>query len=51
LATAEDARWAAERIRHDRFMRANEIALINFLKSKQAFLHPQLMPVLDCIAA
>jgi hypothetical protein len=50
-ASEEDARWVAERIRRDRALRANEMVLINFLKSKQAFLHPQLVPVLDCIAA
>jgi hypothetical protein len=51
LATAEDARWLADRIRRDHVLRADEVALINFLKSKQAFLHPQLAPVLDCVAA
>jgi len=50
-ASAEDARWLADRIRRDHTLRANEVALINFLKSKQAFLHPQLLPVLDCMAA
>ncbi len=50
-ASAEDARWLADRIRRDRTLRADEVALINFLKSKQAFLHPQLLPVLDCMAA
>ncbi len=51
LATAEDAHWLADRIRRDHVLRADEMALINFLKSKQAFLHPQLAPVLDCVAA
>jgi hypothetical protein len=51
LATAEDARWVAERIKRDHVLRFNEMVLINFLKSKHAFLHPQLMPVLDCVAA
>jgi hypothetical protein len=51
LASGEDAQWVAERIRRDRVLRANEAALINFLKSKQAFLHPQLVPILDCVAA
>jgi hypothetical protein len=51
LATAEDARWLADRIRRDHVLRADEVALINFLKSKQAFLHPQFAPILDCIAA
>jgi hypothetical protein len=50
-ATADDARWLAERIRRDHVLRADEVALINFLKSKQAFLHPQFAPILDCIAA
>jgi hypothetical protein len=51
LSTAEDARWLADRIRRDHVMRANEKALINFLKEKQAFVYPQLAPVLDCVAA
>lgn len=50
-ANAEDARWLAERMRRDHTLRANEAALINFLKSKQAYLLPQLTPVLDCVAA
>jgi hypothetical protein len=48
---ADDARWLAERMRRDHKLRDNEAALINFLKSKQAYLHPQLIPVLDCVAA
>jgi hypothetical protein len=51
LSTVEDARWLADRIQRDHLMRANEKALINFLKEKQAFVHPQLAPVLDCVAA
>jgi hypothetical protein len=50
-ANAEDARWLAERIRRDHKLSNDEVALINFLKSKQAYLHPQLLPVLDCVAA
>jgi hypothetical protein len=50
-ASAEDARWLADRIRRDHKLHANEVALINFLKRKQAFQHPQLLPVLDCMAA
>jgi hypothetical protein len=50
-ATAEDARWLADRIGRDHKLKANEVALINFLKSKQAFRYPQLRPVLDCMAA
>jgi hypothetical protein len=51
LATADDARWLAARIRRDRVSRADEVALINFLKEKRAFLHPQFAPILDCVAA
>jgi hypothetical protein len=51
LETADDARWLAERIRRDHVLRADEAALINFLKEKQAFLHPQFAPILDCAAA
>ena len=51
IATAEDARWLAERIQRDHVQRADEVALINFLKSKQAFLHPQFAPILDSVAA
>jgi len=50
-ANAEDARWLADRIKRDHKLKANEVALINFLKSKQAFLNPQLLPILDCMAA
>jgi hypothetical protein len=48
--TAEEARWAAQRIGRNG-LHANEHALINFLKSKQAHLHPKLVPVLDVAAA
>jgi len=51
LGTADDARWLAERIQRDHVLRANERALIDFLKQKQAFLHPQFAPILDCLAA
>lgn len=50
-ATADDARWLADRLCRDHTLKANEVALINFLKSKQAFQYPQLRPVLDCMAA
>jgi hypothetical protein len=50
-ASAEDAHWIAGRIKGDRVLHTNEMALINFLKDKQAYLHPQLKPVLDCVAA
>ena len=45
--TAEQARWAAERIGQDGRLHENEAALINFLKSRQAYLHPKLFPILD----
>jgi hypothetical protein len=48
--TAEEAGWAAKRVgRHG--LHANELALINFLKSKHAHLHPKLLPILDQVAA
>jgi hypothetical protein len=45
--TAEQARWAAGRIGQNGQLHENEAALINFLKSRQAYLHPKLFPVLD----
>jgi hypothetical protein len=48
--TAEEARWAAERIGR-KGLHENELALINFLKSKNAHLHPKLVPLLNRIAA
>jgi hypothetical protein len=45
--TAEQARWAAERIGQNGQLHENEAALINFLKSRQAYLHPKLNPILD----
>ena len=50
-ATDEDVLWAANRLGHARPLHANEMALINFLKSSQAHLHPRLLPVLDRVAA
>jgi hypothetical protein len=47
----EDARWIAQRIGHDHRLHENELALINFLKSRDAHLHPQLVPILDLAAA
>ena len=47
----EDARWAATRIGQDHQLHANEMALINFLKSLDAHQHPKLVPILDCVAA
>jgi hypothetical protein len=48
--TAEEANWAAGRIGKDG-LRENEMALINFLKSQGAHLHPKLAPILDLAAA
>lgn len=48
--TAEEAKWAAERIGREG-LRENEMALINFLKSHNAHLHPKLAPILDLAAA
>jgi len=48
--TAEEANWAASRIGKDG-LRENEMALINFLKSQGAHLHPKLVPILDLAAA
>jgi hypothetical protein len=48
--TAEDARWAAERMGRDG-LHANEMALIQFLQRKNAHLHPKLAPILDLAAA
>jgi hypothetical protein len=49
--TAEEARWAAERMGKNGRLHENEMALINFLKEKQAHLHPKLLPILDRVAA
>jgi hypothetical protein len=48
--TAEEANWAAGRIGKDG-LRENEMALINFLKSQGAHLHPKLVPILNLAAA
>lgn len=48
--TAEEANWAAGRIGKDG-LRENEMALINFLKSQGAHLHPKLAPILNLAAA
>ena len=48
--TAEEAMWAAERIGKDG-LHENEMALINFLKSRDAHLHPKLAPILQLAAA
>lgn len=48
--TAEEARWAAARMSREG-LHENELALINFLKSRHAPLHPKLVPILDLAAA
>ena len=50
-ATDEDVLWAASRIGRTGRLHDNEMALINFLKSGHAHLHPRLLPVLDRVAA
>lgn len=50
-ATDEDVKWAANRIGRGGHLHDNEMALINFLKSCHAHLHPRLLPVLDRVAA
>lgn len=49
--TADEAKWAASRIGKDGQLHENEMALINFLKSRNAHLHPKLVPILDLAAA
>jgi hypothetical protein len=48
--TAAEADWAARRMGRDG-LHENEMALINFLKGRQAHLHPKLVPILDLAAA
>lgn len=45
--TEEEALWAAQRIGCDGRLHDSEVALINFLKSRNAYLHPKLLPILD----
>jgi hypothetical protein len=49
--TEEEVSWAATRIGQDGRLHENEMALINFLKSHNAHLHPKLVPILDRVAA
>lgn len=42
--------WAAERLGRDGKLHVNEVALINFLKTHDAHLHPKLLPILDLAA-
>ena len=48
--TPEEARWAAERMGRDG-LHENELALIQFLRSRSAHLHPKLKPILKHVAA
>lgn len=50
-ATDQEVLWAAGRIGRSGRLHDNEMALINFLKSHDAHLHPRLVPVLDRVAA
>jgi hypothetical protein len=50
-ASVEDAHWIVMRIRGDRRLHENEVALINFLKSRDAHRFPKLRPILDLAAA
>jgi hypothetical protein len=50
-ATDSEVLWAASRIGRTGRLHDNEMALINFLKSHDAHLHPRLIPVLDRVAA
>lgn len=50
-ATDHEVMWAASRIGRSGRLHDNEMALINFLKSHDAHLHPRLVPVLDRVAA
>jgi hypothetical protein len=45
--TEEEALWAAQRIGRAGRLHDSEAALINFLKSRNAYLHPKLLPILD----
>lgn len=49
--TDDEARWIAERIGRDGLIHENELALLNFLKSKHASLPPKLQSVLEQAAA
>jgi hypothetical protein len=46
-----EASWVATRIGRNGRLHDNEMALINFLKSNGAHLHPNLLPVLDRVVA
>ena len=50
-ASEEDARWIVARIGRDHRLHENEMALISFLKSRDAHRFPKLRPILDLAAA
>ena len=50
-ATDDDVRFVVERIGRDHHLQANEAALINFLKSRDAQRFPKLKPILDLAVA
>ncbi|MFL9826839.1 hypothetical protein [Rhodoplanes sp. SY1] len=50
-ANDDDVRWAASRIGRRGVLHENEVALINFLKSRGAHLHRRLLPIIDRVAA
>ena len=45
-----EAEWLANRIGRDGILHENEKALLSFLKSEQADIHPALKPMLDKVA-
>ncbi|MBX3577861.1 MAG: hypothetical protein KF723_11675 [Rhizobiaceae bacterium] len=47
---AEEARWLAERITHDRLIHDNERALLTFIKGAATSVHPDLKPLLNKVA-
>jgi hypothetical protein len=49
--TDVEAHWVAERIGRDGLIHENELALLNFLKGKQASLPPKLQALMQKAAA
>lgn len=47
---AEEARWLADRITHDRLIHDNERAVLAFIKDAASSIHPELKPLLDKVA-
>ena len=48
--TRVDVAWVVARLSRDGALHANEVALINFLKSRRADLQRRLWPILDLAA-